>query len=198
MSWIDDAMAKNLLPPAFPLPSRFANAVYGDLPTGDLRQCVLDYVTNFYDVGEKGIGCLFVGRARLWKTYAACVIGRTLNAKLRLDGAFVQCAVEVARMERQRFAPETEERINRLSSMSFVIMDDFAQVPERGFGAQVLVSIAESRFAANRPTIWTGNIGGVGSSSGDRDIVQALANLYGAGFARRVWDGTEGYRVRVA
>lgn len=197
MSWIDDIWAKNIRVAPINLPERFAAAEYRNLPDGILKQCVRDYCANFYKIVDSGIGCLFIGRAGKWKTYAAAVIGRTLNGKPRLDVMFVQCGVTLLEMDRKRFDPETNKTIKEICSASVAIIDDFTQVPERSFAASVLTEIAESRWAAQRPTLWTGNVGAVSGENTERNLIAAIGNLYGAGFARRIWHGSEGYRVNI-
>lgn len=191
-SWMDEVLARPLAAPVA-LPARFQAAEYSQIQDSGLRQCVRDYCANFYTVAPNGIGCLFVGRARRWKTYAAAVIARTLSERAKIDVEFVQCAVTLNEMDRARFSTDTATRIKRLCATSVVVMDDFAQVPEKSFGAAVLMELAESRFSNNRPTIWTANL----TAETEKDYLLTIANMYGAGFARRVMDGTEGYRVRV-
>jgi len=191
MTWL--TQLNNPAPPPLDLPLRFADARLAGLPDGTLKEKVADYLTEFAQVAPQGIGCLFVGRARGWKTYAAAVIARHVNHWAKIDVLFVQCAVLAAELERNRFAESTANYLDRVKHTSLVVMDDFSQIPERTFAATVLTEIAEYRFANLRPTVWTANVSGTGIEQ----VMQSIAQLYGAGFSRRVHDGTEGFRVRV-
>jgi DNA replication protein DnaC len=193
VSWINDRRATHPVPPALVLPQRYAAAEYAAIPEGDLKAAVRDYATQFHTVAADGTGCLFIGRARTYKTYSAAVLARLVHERAQLDVKFVQCAVLAALIERNRFGADTGAEIRAITDTSFVVMDDFAQVPPNTYGASVLMEIAEARFANCRPTIWTGNVNATGA-----DMLKSVANLYGAGFARRLFDGSEGFRVRVA
>lgn len=197
MTWLDDQIARCPLPPPLVLPERFRDTHLDEIPDAGLRGCVSDYLSRFGPVASQGIGCLFTGRARRYKTYAAAFIARVVHEVARLDVEFVQCGALFPQMERSRFSPETDAAIRKLRTTSLVVMDDFAQIPERSWGSAILLEIAETRFASQRPTIWTANIEGIGNSSGERDTIGAIAQLYGAGFARRVNDASEGFRVRI-
>lgn len=197
LSWLDDRVARNPIPSPLQLPERFRNANFLDIPHEALRLTVQDYLTRFGSVAAEGRGCLFTGRARRYKTYAAACIAQMVHEVAKLDVEFVQCGVLFPQMDRGRFSDETKEAIRRMSHSSLVVMDDFAQVPERSWGSTILMEVAETRFANQYPTIWTANIEGIGQSSGERDTLGAIAQLYGAGFARRVHDASEGFRVRI-
>lgn len=189
MLWLERAKQ---LPsaPEITLPARFEAAQFSALPDGELKTCVQDYLHNFPTVAVEGIGCLFIGRARRYKTYAAAVIARHTNHYLHVAVEFVQCPVFVGVLDRERFAPQTAAWIERLKTVDVLVMDDFAQVPERTIAATTMMELAEYRFANLCPTIWTGNVDG-------DNVLSVLADKYSPGFARRVHDASDGFRVRV-
>lgn len=189
MSWLDRARQFPVAP-VLTLPARFAEAKFSDLPAGELKVCTEEYLARFADVAIQGIGCLFLGRARRYKTYATAVIVRSVNHYLHVDAEFVQCPILVGILDRERFAPTTATLVERIKSADLVVMDDFAQVPAQTVAATTMMEIAEHRFANLRPTLWTGNVDG-------DNVLNVLADRYSPGFARRVHDASEGFRVRV-
>lgn len=190
-NWLESRIAQQPVPVPLVLPQRFADAALEHVPEGPLKEATTEYLRRFLEVAPQGVGCLFVGRARTYKTYATAVIARRVHGMAHLDVEFAQCAVLAAQIERARFTANTSDVVTRIKDAGLVVMDDFAQVQPNSFPATVLMEIAESRFSAMRPTLWTANI------DAGRDITKAIANLYGAGFARRVYDASEGFRVKV-
>lgn len=193
MSWLDDEITVGLS--ELDLPLRFEAADLSGIPKDSaIKQCTMAYLTKFWDVAPQGIGCLFLGRARQYKTYASAAIARRIH-RAGITSLFVQCGVHIAHLDRNRFSNATTRTIQYWNTVPFLVMDDFTQVPEKTFGASVLLEVAESRFSNQRPTLWTGNVGPVGGEW--NDVVEVMARMYGAGFSRRVYDGTEGFRVRI-
>lgn len=172
------------------LPQRYNKATTAQLPAGQLRQTTVRYLEEFFKVAPEGVGCLFVGKARTWKTYAASAILRRVHEHTGLSCIFVQGAILANQVDRNRFSASTDLFVQRAKAAHLVLLDDFAQIPERSPAAQTLVEIAEARFSDQLPTLWTANIEAPATG-----IVKAIGQLYGAGFARRVYDSSEGFRV---
>lgn len=190
-TWLDQALRRATPASSLNLPPRYHGPMLSEIPEGALKTVTIAYLTDFYEVAPEGRGCLFLGRTRTWKTYATAVIADTIHKKTGLDCMFVQCGVLGNQIDRNRFAEATDDYINKICRTSLVVMDDFAQISERGPGAQALVEIAESRFSDLKPTLWTANVTPVHKS-----MIKAVANMYGAGFARRIFDTSENYRVQ--
>lgn len=190
---IDRFVARNpgIAPPE--LPERFADAKLEHLPQGLLRNTVLRYLgaENLRTNIENGIGCLFIGKAGVYKTYAAAVLAKEIHERLKLPVVFVQCPVFMGQCERNRFADSTEKRIRGLYHAPVVVMDDFSQIATGSFGAGLLLEIAESRFSNLCPTIWTGNINVPEVSA--ESLIQGISTQYGTSFGRRVVETSKGY-----
>jgi DNA replication protein DnaC len=189
MTWFDEAVRQASAPPLV-LPRRYAEAEYATIPAGPVQTAVGRYLQHFTTAAPTGIGCLFVGRARTWKTYGTAVILRRVHERLGLQCLFVQCALLASQTDRARFSDTTSQFIQQIRRAHLVVMDDFAQIPEQSPGATALMEIAESRFADQVPTLWTANIPATSAN-----LIKHISQLYGAGFARRLYDTSEGYRV---
>jgi len=197
-SWLAESVARNPSPPRLTLPLRFMEADVLNIPgmedgsDSPLRRITKEYLKNFWTVAPQGIGCLFLGKAGTYKTYAACAIARRVHRQ-GVDTMFAQCPVVLNRIERNRFGTESAETIHRLSTVPFLVMDDFSQVDSKTFASGLLVEIAEARFSNCRPTIWTGNIGlrdGV-------KVTSVLGNLYGPSFSRRITEASKRYAIYI-
>ena len=197
-NWLADSVAHNPNPPRLVLPYRFSEADVYTIPGMDdgsdspLRRITKEYLTNFWQVAPQGIGCLFIGKAGTYKTYAACAIARRIH-RSGVDTMFAQCPVLLNRIERNRFGADSAEAIHRLSTVPFLVMDDFSQIDSKTFASGVLVEIAEARFSNLRPTIWTGNIE---LREGVR-VGTVLGSLYGPSFSRRITEASKGYAVYI-
>jgi len=193
MSWLQTA--KDLVPCPRPLvlPERFKQAKLSDLPEGTLKDTAQDYLKQFLVKAEQGIAPLFIGRARTWKTYAASVIANAVRYEAGLEVGFVECPVELNALERVRFTTGTDQRIAEYQSVPFLVLDDFAEVRQGTYGEQVLLEIVSARHARMKPTLFTGNIQ---LATGSNQFAPLVAR-FGPMFARRVADGSEGFRVAI-
>ena len=187
--WLNQHLLYNLSAPDVILPERYQDADVFQIGNETFQKAAKKYLANFYELADKGTGMLLLGRSRTWKTYTAAAVARRVN-KIPLDVTFVQCAIDILDMARNQFSEETRKKLESYHNASLLIMDDFAEVPANTPGHLMLLGIAEARFGKQKPTIWTGNVG-----SKREDVMSELSQTYGAGFARRVYDGSEGFRV---
>lgn len=188
MNWLHELRLTNPTPPALQLPLRYADATLDGIPGGTLRDVTTDYLHRFFDVAAQGTGCLFLGRAETFKTYAAAVIGRTANGA-GIESFFAACAPVLASIDRDRYADTTRRLLRQLYNVPLLIVDDFTTIQSQSYQSQLLVEIAEARFSALKPTIWTGNL--------VTDPLKAMGDLYGPSFARRVHRASDGFRVLI-
>lgn len=181
--------AAELLPP-LGLPERFARASITELPPS-LNHAVRHYVTDFWNLAERGVAPAFMGKARQWKTYAAACVSRWVYHN-RVDVSWVECGPEFTRLDSLFFEDEGRRRIDQLCTAPFLVLDDFTQVPAGTRTAQLLNTVAQARFSATLPTLWTGN-----RLLNNNDAIIALSKDYGACLTRRILDGSTGFRVDV-
>ena len=195
MNWIKEYISKNPSPSELKLPLRFESADLSGIPEGKLQHCAKAYLENFWEAGNKGIGCLFLGKAGTYKTYTACAIAKRIRTLANLETMFVQCPIFVSQIERNRFSSKSEDMIKQVSRTPFVVMDDFSQIQPNSFGANLLLEVAEARFSNLRPTIWTGNIAIPVAKY--NEIVKVITGIYGPSFGRRIVEASKGYGVVV-
>lgn len=174
------------------LPRRFAEATLATIEEPTIAETASRYCQQFWDVAPNGIAPVFLGKARTWKTYAACAVLRVVQSRGQLQGHFLQCAVDFPQADLKRYAPETEARIREWHRVPFLVVDDFACIPSNSWAATQLVALAEARFAACLPTLYTANV-----LIGRDDVKQVSAN-YGTVFARRLYDASAGFRVVIS
>ena len=192
-SWLETARAKNWhaeTRPALKLPARFASATPTGIPGEALRAVVLRYIREFSSQATKGIAPALFGAPRVYKTYAAAVIARYVYGAERLDVEFVAAGSEFLTLGLKRFERSTLDRLEVLSSVSFLVLDDITNVPPAGVGIEFLTSVADRRFSNNLPTLYTGNWDIAKNLSG-------FAERYNLSLARRVHDGSTGFRYVV-
>lgn len=185
MTWLDTERTRNPHPIPVVIPERFVGAQISGIPDKTLRATSKKFLQDFYNVAAQGIAPVFLGATGQYKTFAAAAIANLTSPVA--ETYWVNCPEDIGRLSLARFTPETVRTIDRWSTVPFLIMDDFAINP-KGFGAEVLQIIASARFAATRPTLWTGNV------SPDWDQITAA---YGAMFSRRLRDGGRGYTVEI-
>ena len=168
------------------LPERFVGCTVNALPEDSkLQRLVKRYVRGFWEFAEAGKAPVFLGKTQQWKTYAATVVLRNVHVRFKVRTMFVCCTVDLARLKRDRFSEDTQEYVKRMTRIPFLVMDDFANVRAKTFGSDLLVEVACARHYEQLPTLWTGNIA-------TKDIVMK----YGANFARRMQEGSEGLGVQ--
>lgn len=173
---------------AIGIPAMFRDATWAGLPDGKIKDTTKRYLENFTEARAAGIAPMYLGKARTWKTSAACVIALAVADRGGLDTQFVSVPEWMADFTLDRFGRANED-LYRWRTVSFLVLDDFAQIPPDGDAAAVLVGVVAARFNAKLPTIWTGNLA---VASGQE--LKAL-HRYGPLFSRRVLERSEGYRV---
>jgi DNA replication protein DnaC len=198
MTWVDQARldqwhAAQRKP--FNVPPRFADAHPAGLPIPELRAVVVAYLADFDRQAALGVAPAFFGKARTFKTYAACVIGRWVAADPdggRLEAHFIDAGSRLHELERARYDAGTRDYLAWVKRVPFLILDDITNVRDRSWAADLMVEIATERFNDLRPTLYTGN------STFSADDLKRLADLYGTCLARRIFDGAQGFRFVVS
>lgn len=191
MTWLHEHLSKHPIPPPLELPRRFEEASLALMPAGPVKDMVEKYLRLFWDAAPRGIAPLIVGRTQTWKTYGAAIVARRVH-QAGVPVQMVMCPVEMAEVERDRFSELSRQRVERWKRVPFLIMDDFVQLDPGTFASQLLVEIACDRHANMLPTMWTGNI-----ILKPSEKFMPLVNRYGALFARRLKEGSEGYALVV-
>lgn len=177
---------------AVELPQRYAEASVEGIGNESCKALATEYLSQFYDVADKGIGILLVGRSGTWKTYTCCAIAR-LVYRIPLKVRFVSCAVELMELARNKFDGRTADKLWQMKTTPLVVMDDFTMVPPASTAHEMLNEIAEYRFGNELPTLWTGNVG----AQGLKEVMGEIASMYGPGFSRRLYHGSDGFRLRI-
>jgi DNA replication protein DnaC len=190
-TWLHAEFAPHpaLLPP-LELPPRFANVKFADIPSPGLRRIAQTYVKGFWEFAPEGRAPLFVGSVETYKTYTAALIAKAIHRTYQLPVVWVNCAEEFNRLERNRYSDETNARIHKLKTASFLVLDDVSQVPAGTWQMNIVVEIGAYRFDHLRPTLYTGNID---VSSTDTDV---LERAFGACLSRRILSSSEGLRAK--
>lgn len=194
-TWLDDYRETHWHPSQrkhLELPARFRDATPLGIPDRALRQAVQDYINDAESWIVQGVAPGFFGAARKYKSYAAAVISRFVDGYLGLEVEWVDCGEVYQRLEDLRFQPETQTYLERLKSVPFLVHDDFTNVRERGWASATMTAVSTARFNAMRPTLWTGNV------TLGREDLKRVADLYGTCLARRLYDGSDGFRVVIS
>ncbi len=171
------------------LPPRYAGAAVSTIAHPTVRAVSRDYCTQFDDVARRGVAPLFVGPVATWKTHAAAAVLRYVHYYAQVPTRFVSVPEAFARLERRRFLPETEQDLEQMKLVTFLVLDDFPVVGGGSYAAAMLVEIVTHRFNACLPTLLTGNIW-VG-----RNDTKEVDARFGAQFGRRIYDMSEGFRA---
>lgn len=176
--------------PPLELPLRFSAPESRALPEGPIKECTLRYLREFWDATDRGVAPLFTGRTRAWKTYAASLVATWVHGAL-VPTRFIEAGPYFTRVD-MAFYGEGQALLKSIEEIPFLVLDDFPQVRPGTRAAELMANVVAVRFAAKRPTLVTGNV--------ELPTVAALAALavdYRPDFARRLWDGSDGYRVHV-
>lgn len=194
MGWLAMHLERNPVPPPFEYPTRYKDADVAGIENEALRKLSIKYLTHFEENVDAGIGILLLGKAQTWKTYTALTIAKRAYERGKLDCMFMGCASELLSLGQNQYSDYTRARIDQAKKVSMLVMDDFAMVPSHGAAFEMLLGIATYRFDNLRPTLWTANI----LENVNEELMEAIGRSYGPGFARRLYDSSEGYRKRVA
>jgi len=155
-----------------------------------VREVCGAYHHDFVQAATAGLGVLFLGRARTWKTAGAVSLAFALWKTYNIPTRFVSMPSALLDLELDRFGPGTKATIAKWRTCPLLLLDDFGAAQPGSFGHTVLQAILAARFDAQLPTLLTANI------SATKDTVTPdLAKLYGPLLARRLLDASAGYTV---
>jgi hypothetical protein len=178
------------------IPQEFADVKLAGLPKSTLAEVTRKYLRAAIASDDQpwrhGIAPCFLGPTREWKTYAAVVIAHAMADGVGLDTQFVSVPDVWADLETSRFTDTMRNSLIRWKTVRFLVLDDFAILPNSGFSFTVLLSVMSARFNARLPTLWTGNL----LLPPGREW-EAVATKYSALFARRLQDRATGYTVLI-
>lgn len=188
MNWIE----KNRMPDVCMLKDPHIPAYSDTVKIKDIKNVVVhrtvtQYLSNVHVAALDGIAPSFLGKGGEYKTLAACLIARNIHRRAMVQVEFIQCPVVFPRLERLRYDAATDKQLKHMAEVPFLVMDDFTQVRVGTWASDFLVEIAEARYGAKLPTLWTGNI--IISRTDWSD----LESKYGQAFARRLVEGSKGY-----
>lgn len=191
MSWLkQNAVAPALLKP-HGIPKRYAQFELENIANKGIHVACSEYLRKADSVAANGIAPAFFGRGGSYKTLGAAVIARMLYDVGHVQVAFLSCRVDLPRLERDRFDPATDKAFRLYASVPFLVVDDFDAAAQGTWQADRLGEIAEARYAAILPTLWTANL------TVSKTDQSSIVNKYGQAFARRLWESSEGFRVMV-
>lgn len=178
-----------------PVPAQFDNATFSAIPHAGLRGVVRKYGTDFWDAAGAGLAPVFLGPVGTFKSHSAALLSRQIRNVARIRTGWCTVPVDLTEMERKRFAPRTDERIQDWKDVPFLVMDDFGMVKVGSWQYDVMVEIAMHRFAQGMPTLWTGNV--LVSKASSDALRQTMTDMLGAQLTRRVLERSEGYRIYI-
>lgn len=173
------------------VPAQFTDVTLEGLRSSKLRALVRSYGQQFWEVGSQGLAPLIIGPPATYKSYAAAVLTKQIHQAAQVPTAWCTVPVDLTRIERKRYQPETDELIERWKTIPFLVLDDFAMIRPASWQFDVLLEIGMARFEARRPTLWTGNVLLTG---GDTDPWPQIEKLMGIQLLRRMTERSEGFR----
>ncbi len=182
MTWLDEELARNPSPRPPAIPERYRTASLTGIPKDHpLRALTFNYLVDFYDHAAKGVAPLLLGATGHWKTYSAAVVALTVGE--RLETEFVSVPDEFTLLAADRFSDSTRERMARMMSVPFLVLDDFFWPTRESWESRQLVAVLAARFNGLRPTMITGNL----ELPAGREF-DTLAATWGPLVARRLRD----------
>lgn len=167
------------------VPKAYHDVTVAGIPQDGFKRVAKEFLGRFWELAEQGKAPALLGKAGAGKTYTAACIALTIRKAL-IDVAFVQCGVELQELERRRFDPWANERLNTLGTVPFLVLDDITKPRTNSFAMDMLDGVVERRYADGLPTLFTGNL--VVSKRSDQEVV----DMFGVGFARRMREMTQG------
>lgn len=194
-TWLEQERKQHPVLQPVKLPARFQNPHPKNIANALVFAATREYLTDFDTHVESGIGILFSGRSATWKTYAAAYLAHKACTTGEINSYFVQCSLVLNHISRQRYTTylDSKKQLDAICTVPFLVMDDFTQVRPRTAVADLLVEIAEARFADQKPTIWTCNLN-LATAEGKPHLTK-LSDNYGVSFARRLAHGSRGFMV---
>lgn len=196
-TWLEQERKLHPVLNSVKLPARFADPTPAGIKNVMAKAAAKKYLSAFDEHVEQGIGILFSGRSATWKTYTAAYIAQKASTTGALNTLFIQCSLALNHISRQRYTTyhDSKKELDAICTVPFLVMDDFTQVRPRTAVADLLVEIAEARFADQKPTIWTCNLDL--SDAEGKPHLKKLSDDYGVSFARRVAHGSRGFLVNI-
>lgn len=173
------------------VPAQFADVTLEGLRQVTLRSLVRSYGQQFWEAGSQGLAPLILGPPATYKSYAAAVLCKQIHQAAKVPTAWCTVPVDLTRIERKRYQPDTDALIDRWKTIPFLVLDDFAMIRTGSWQFDVLLEIAMARFEARRPTMWTGN---VLLREGESDPWPQIERLMGVQLLRRMTERSEGFR----
>lgn len=156
-----------------------------------LKKLITNYGRDFWAAASHGIAPLLVGPPGVYKSYSSAVLAKQIHEKACVRVAWCDVPVTLFQLERKRFQHATDEVIDGWKQVPWLVIDDFAMVQVGSWQHGVLCEIAMHRFSQGRPTCWTGNV------QFARGQQNALVDAVGAQLARRLMEGSEGFRLAI-
>lgn len=169
------------------LPVRFAEAYAEGIPHAPQKGVCIEYFRQFDTVVKGGLAPSFFGKAETYKTYCAAVIARWVSEYARMEVGWCDAA-EFTTLETCRFSTDTANRVEDLESVAFLVLDDLTNVAPSTVAETIMTNVVCTRFANNRPTVFTGNF------PLDNDHAAEFATRYSPQLARRILRGSTGFR----
>jgi DNA replication protein DnaC len=167
------------------VPVAYRDVTVDAIPHEAFKKATKGYLKNFWDLAEQGRAPAFLGRAGAGKTFSAACIALSVRRAL-IDVAFVRCGVELQELERRRFDPWCNDRLNWLGAAPFLVLDDINKARPNSFAMDMLDGIIERRYSDGLPTLYTGNL--VITKTNDSELV----DQFGVGSARRIREMASG------
>lgn len=173
--------------PDVELPPAYRGLPLAGITQSAVRHATERYLEQFWTAAAEGVAPGFFGRSGTFKTWAACVIVDVVHTTALVPSLYVAAGPEFMRLERRRFDPATDGRLQEIADRRFVVLDDITDLKPGSFAMDMLDNVVKLRDAAGLPTLYTGNV------QFSRANLQPLVQQFGAGMTRRILEGTTGF-----
>lgn len=130
----------------------FAN---DDGQTPRLMALAKRYVTQWDKIKAENIGLLFFGGVGVGKTYATlCIANALLDAGERVIVTNFSKIIN----DLSNFGNDKNDYIHNLASCSLLVVDDLGAERQNDYALQIVESVIDERYKANKPIILTTNL----------------------------------------
>lgn len=130
----------------------FAN---DDGQTPKLMAIAKRYVTQWGKIKSENIGLLFFGGVGVGKTYATlCIANALLDAGERVIVTNFSRVIN----DLSNFDNDKNDYIHNLASCSLLVVDDLGTERQSDYTLQIVESVIDERYKANKPIILTTNL----------------------------------------
>jgi DNA replication protein DnaC len=189
-TWVEWASGTYPAVQFLPVPPRYADVTVATIGDPELLAAATEYLQHFEAAASQGLGPVFIGAAREYKTVAAVAVLKALwQHQVPVD---YLPGGGLLRFEVDRYSEATRKRLKAWESVPVLLVDDFAAPRQNSFGADVVLDVCSARFDAGLPTIWTGNLKLPRGGEFER-----VEELFGPLFSRRLQDAGAGFTVLV-